>query len=91
MIECSAVEIYNNDIFDLSDTIPKLPQVRIKLDTIGGVLKGKGRPKHFRAYSGKEMMRLFIKMNKNRSVSSTAANNTSSRSHAIFMVKLTSK
>ena len=83
----SYVEIYNETIRDL--LIPSSNYLELRDDpmkgiTIAGVTE-------FKAESTEQIMNLLFMGNKRRTTEATNANLTSSRSHAVFQITLTSK
>lgn len=83
-IKISYVEIYNEIIRDLLVVKSKESYLDLRDDPIKGVqLAG---VKEFKVQNGTEVMKLLIEGNKRRTTEATNANQTSSRSHAIFQI-----
>lgn len=88
-LKVSYVEIYNEVIHDLlvhnsKDTYLELRDDPIKGVTIAGVTETK-------VDDSKQVMNLLLQGNKRRTTEATNANQTSSRSHAVFQISVSSK
>lgn len=88
-VKVSYVEIYNEVIHDLlvpnsKDTYLELRDDPIKGVTIAGVTE-------IRVDDPKHVMNLLLQGNRRRTTEATNANQTSSRSHAVFQISVSSK
>jgi len=88
-VKVSYVEIYNEVIHDLlipnsKDTYLELRDDPIKGVTLAGVIEN-------RVDDSKHVMNLLLQGNKRRTTEATNANQTSSRSHAVFQISVASK
>lgn len=91
-IHVSFLEIYNENIRDLIDTSGALPQdspesyLELREDPEKGVCVA--GLKEVEVSTAEEILNLLIHGNHNRTTESTEANLTSSRSHAVFQIKV---
>ncbi|XP_065339917.1 kinesin-like protein KIF19 isoform X1 [Cloeon dipterum] len=83
-VTMSYLEVYNEKIKDLLN--PSAQQLELREDSSGGV-RVSGLSEVF-AQSTEEVLKLLQRGNKARSVEPTAANKTSSRSHAMLQVSV---
>ena len=78
-MQFSAFEIYNENVYDLMDVTKKEKQ--IFNNTIKGLL-------YEEINSKEDIIKLVLSAGKSRTTDSTSFNSTSSRSHAVFQLKL---
>ena len=82
-IKCSMIEVYNESIKDLLATTTAPPEIRE--DPVKGMFIS-NVSEHTEIASFKSIIELLSKGNKNRTTEPTAANVTSSRSHAVLQI-----
>ena len=88
-LKVSYVEIYNEIIRDLLVVKSKETYLDLRDDPIKGVqLAG---VKEYKVQNSTEVMKLLTEGNKRRTTEATNANQTSSRSHAIFQIHVHKK
>lgn len=86
VVKCSFMELYQEQLYDLLSDKPREQSIVDMREDRNGILLEKLTEKE--VYDAKETTNCLVKGSSGRAVASTAMNESSSRSHAIFTVTL---